>query len=218
MCTCASVGAATIFGYGDWSLVSAGSAGNIAFAVRSYDGSDEIVTVPNDYGGYPIAAIGAYAFATNEALRELTIDRNVTKIGDGAFMQCSALTKIEIPDSVTEIGEDAFYGCGKLVIYGTAESYAIEYAKAHDIDYVRTNVVTYVLGDADGDGAVRIFDVTVIQRHLIGMSVPDPATAERNGDVNFDGLDMTDATKIQRHLIKMPTAEPIGTPVEAVLS
>ena len=67
-----------------------------------------------------------------------------------------------------------------------------------------------VLGDADGDGAVTILDVTVIQRALANYTVAEPQLAEMCGDVNGSGLDITDATLIQRYLANYTTAYAIG--------
>jgi hypothetical protein len=217
VCCSLSVSAATVYRYGNWSLTALNTDGNIAFAVRSYDGSDAVVTVPNDYGGYPIIAIDAYAFAGNKTLQEVTIGDNITGIGEGAFMQCSALTKINVPDSVAEIGENAFSGSENTVICGTADSYAVEYAKEHEIDYIRTNVVTYILGDADGDGVITAIDATLVLRYLVKLSVPNIEIVERNGDIDGEGLDITDATLILRHVIEADVPYPIGSLVEQIL-
>ena len=71
-----------------------------------------------------------------------------------------------------------------------------------------------ILGDANGDGAVTIDDVTCIQRklaewHAIG-GFNDVAA-----DVNGSGeIDITDATLIQQWLASMETPYAIGEPIE----
>ena len=62
-------------------------------------------------------------------------------------------------------------------------------------------VITYIRGDADGDGDVSSIDVAVILRKLNDMPLP------------YDGLDITDATYIQRYLVEMPNPYHIGTTV-----
>lgn len=286
-CSCASFGAASVYKYGDWTLTALNTDGDTAFGVRSYDGSDAVVTVPNDYGGYPIIALNNYAFAGNKTVREVILSDRITSIGngaflsasnletvtltssvsaigesafsdtpalksidleyssvesigknaflnsgieeialpdtctaigDGAFAQCESLTKVEIPDGVTSIGDDAFRDSGNVVIYGTADSYAIAYAKEHEIDYVRTNVETYVLGDVNNDGEVDVVDATYIQRYLAGVPMKDREIIERNGDVDGGGIDVTDVVWILRYSVKIPIPYSVGTIVEAIVA
>ena len=67
---------------------------------------------------------------------------------------------------------------------------------------------SYIRGDADGDGEVTIADVTVIQRVLVGLSVP--AFNEKAADIDGKGLDITDATAIQRKLVSLIDLYGIG--------
>lgn len=286
-CSCASFGAASVYKYGDWTLTALNTDDITAFGVRSYDGSDAVVTVPNDYGGYPIIALNNYAFAGNKTVREVILSDRITSIGnsaflsasnletvtltssvseigesafsdtpalksinledssvetisektflnsgineialpetcnaisDNAFAQCESLTKAEIPDSVTSIGGDAFRDSGNVVIYGTADSYAIAYAKEHEIDYVRTNVVTYILGDVNNDGEVDVVDAIYIQRYLAGVPMKDREIIERNGDVDGGGVDVTDVVWILRYSVKIPIPYSVGTIVEAIVA
>ncbi len=67
-------------------------------------------------------------------------------------------------------------------------------------------VAPTILGDADGDGIVTIFDVTWIQRLLLDMKVPE-TFSEAAADADADGeISIIDATWIQRWLsgIKIP--------------
>ena len=70
-----------------------------------------------------------------------------------------------------------------------------------------------VLGDADGNGQVGITDVTVIQRRLAHIDVPDPERVDLVGNVTGSGkLDILDATLIQRWLAGLKTDPyPIGS-------
>ena len=60
--------------------------------------------------------------------------------------------------------------------------------------------ITYMRGDADGDSFVTISDVTRIQRVLADLEKDSNGIVKRNGDVDNNGLDITDATKIQMYL------------------
>ena len=67
---------------------------------------------------------------------------------------------------------------------------------------------TYLVGDADGDGAIAILDATRVQRLLAGL-VADELSAVR-GDINGNGLDILDATAIQRYIAGFETESAIG--------
>lgn len=72
-------------------------------------------------------------------------------------------------------------------------------------------VVTYLRGDADGDGEVTILDATVIQRRLVELLTP--SFDERAADVDGDGLNIVDATLIQRYLAEFDNIYHIGETV-----
>ena len=71
----------------------------------------------------------------------------------------------------------------------------------------------YIRGDADGDGYVEIYDVTLIQRVIAGIQ-PDPdGMITRRGDVNKNGLDVNDAKNIQKYLAQFNNVLGIGKTV-----
>ena len=208
LCFCASFGADTVYRYGDWTLGIVSGAEDYSFSIRSYDGEDAVVTVPNDYGGYPIIKIDSYALAANTNLQEVILSDQITSIGDGAFAQCGNLKKVALPYSVTQISDNAFQACDQVVIYASADSYAITYAKEHEIAYVCYE--TYVLGDANGDGEITLLDATVIQRYLCDLPVSDPDIVVRNGDIAGEGIEVSDATWIQRHVAGIEIPYEVG--------
>ena len=68
----------------------------------------------------------------------------------------------------------------------------------------------YLLGDADGDGAIMIVDCTLIQRDVAGLA-EIKADNRRVADVDSDGeICIFDATAIQRYLAEMNDSYPIG--------
>ena len=159
-----------------------------------------------------ITTVSDYAFA-DSGLIQVSLPETCVTIGDYAFVRCASLAKITIPDSVTEIEDTAFNECDALVIYCKTDSYAHEYAEANGIEYVLIDApyeVTFMLGDADGDGIITIMDATKIQRLLAELiEDPDGMIALR-GDCNGGGLDILDATKVQRWLADLEVAESIG--------
>ena len=161
-----------------------------------------------------IVEIPAYCFAEC-GINELFIPTSCLSIGNYAFYNCTSLSKIIIPDSVTSIANNAFTDCDNLVIYGSADSYAIEYAVESNIDYVITDnnpdVLSNILGDADNSGYVDIVDATFLQRYATHIYVPVSADILMQGDVDNSGsIEITDAGFIMRHLIHVATPYPIG--------
>ena len=89
------------------------------------------ITIPDS-----VTSIGNFAFIECTNLTTITIPDSVTSIGDGAFSWCENLTSITIPDSVTSIGDLAFDGCENLAIHALKGSYAEQYAKENEINFV----------------------------------------------------------------------------------
>ena len=74
------------------------------------------------------------------------------------------------------------------------------------------NASAGILGDADTDGEVTIFDATAIQRYLADLPVPN--FSEKAADADEDGgVTIFDATAIQRYLADLPSNPNIGKPI-----
>lgn len=163
-----------------------------------------------------VTAVPEYCFAEC-GFSEIILPLTCTSIGKMAFYNCTGLTKITIPESVTEIAENAFEGCSNLIIYGKRGSYAIEFAIANDIPYVETDykTVTYVIGDADGDGTVTIIDATKIQRVLVDLDEDTEGMVTLRGHTypEDDTLSIIDATRIQRYLVDFEVDAEFGKEV-----
>lgn len=114
LCSCIAVSAQTVYRYGDWTLTAVTGADEIAFGVHTYEGTDAAVTVPEDYGGYPITAVNSYAFSSDKTVREVTLHDRVSVIGIGAFLAASALEKVTLTSGVTSIGDSAFLNTQSL--------------------------------------------------------------------------------------------------------
>ena len=159
-----------------------------------------------------ISSVYSYTFLSS-GIESISFPDSCNTIKDNAFLQCENLAAAYIPPTVTEIGTDAFKGCDNLVIYAAGDSYAIEYAIANGIDYVITDApveVTYMVGDADGDGAVSILDATKIQRVLVELDDDPDGLIALRADSDGDGLNILDATRIQRYLADFVVDSPIG--------
>lgn len=72
-------------------------------------------------------------------------------------------------------------------------------------------------GDADGNGEVEIVDATYIQRHLAGITIPNPINMQAAVVSGDDELSIIDATLIQRKLVGLISVFPVEeqqTPTE----
>lgn len=85
-----------------------------AILVAYTGGTNENITIPSSFEGYPITGIGDYAFNNCTSITSVTIPSSVTSIGSRAFDGCTNLTSVTIPDSVTYIGSNAFKDCTSL--------------------------------------------------------------------------------------------------------
>lgn len=78
----------------------------------NYDISD--ITIPRKINGYPVTAIGEWAFSGNFNLTNVNIPDSVTEICNYAFCACPSLTSVDLPNSITHIAEATFAGCSSL--------------------------------------------------------------------------------------------------------
>lgn len=182
------------------------------------------------------AAIPTQCFYTCTGLKTAVLSDGVTSIGRLAFAACDSLEFIRIPENVTSIDEFAFNNCPNLVIYCYTDSYAHQYAVDNGFNYVLIDApvptepptepptdaptepptdvpepITFMLGDADGDGMVTILDATKIQRILVDLDTDDDGMITLRSLVDgADTLNIMHATKIQRWIAGFKTDDPIG--------
>ena len=84
-------------------------------------------------------------------------------------------------------------------------------AMAADVDTASAADSDFILGDADNDGRVTIFDATAIQRFLAELSVLSFNEAAADTDSSGD-IEIADATRIQRFLAEMCNVD--GSPLD----
>lgn len=103
-----------------------------------------------------ITGISDNSFPYFDHLEEVEIKPGLTTIGAQAFYGCESLSKIIIPSTVTNIGQD-FLWTGyywtydgshvtQAAVYAPYDSYAINYAKKNNIDYMIDLSVAEVSG------------------------------------------------------------------------
>lgn len=96
---------------GDYSYTIENGEATVTEVDTSVEGT---VIIPDELGGYPVTAIGDWAFEYCTEVTGVTIPDSVTSIGDRAFYYCPKLTSVTIGNGVETIGEWAFSNCGGL--------------------------------------------------------------------------------------------------------
>ena len=76
------------------------------------------------------------AFAGCETLTCVELGEGTEMLGKEAFLNCTNLTDIYLPNSLMKIGDACFNGCMKLTIHAPSGSFAEQYAKENEIDFV----------------------------------------------------------------------------------
>ena len=161
----------------------------------------------------------ANVFSNCKSLKHITIPSSVKRIEYYNFENCISLEYIVIPQSVEFLYNYNFNGVPKsMIIYGVPGSYAEEYANKNGFVFKDIKELPDpdeekpLLGDADSDGEVTIFDATSIQRYLAELPATgfhaDAADADGDGEVSI-----FDATAIQRYLAELATNPNIGKPI-----
>ena len=82
-----------------------------------------------------LKAIGPGTFKDCQKLKEIKLPEGLLMIEYKAFMNCLNLENVYIPASVKKISNYAFLDSNKVIINCPKDSYALEYAKKHDIKY-----------------------------------------------------------------------------------
>ncbi len=78
--------------------------------ISAYQGSDPIISTPEEIEGIKVTSIGSGAFSYNSDLREVTLTEGITSVEDFAFGECTALETVTLPSSLTWLGDFAFQG------------------------------------------------------------------------------------------------------------
>ena len=83
-----------------------------AYTVTGYSGFDDDVTIPAEYNGKPVTAVGDEAFRDNGNIIGINMP-SITSVGTLAFYGCHSLRRVSMP-SVTDVAERAFDYCYNL--------------------------------------------------------------------------------------------------------
>ena len=131
--------------------------------------------------------------------------------GDGQINFVVVLKDGYTLDSVTASG--AYKNVKSTGVENTYRITKVSGAVTISVATTKSETSGYILGDADGDGEITIFDATWIQRAVVDFELPSTFN-EAAADVDGDG-DITpfDATFVQRYLVDIPVPYAIGESV-----
>ena len=196
-----SIGTYSFYGCSSLSEVCIPSGVELSYG--SFQGCTALGSLTIDEG---IGEIPEQCFYGCSSLTEISLPDSVTVIGTRAFGECDGIRYLYLSDYVTSIGPNAFEGDEDLIIRCSKDAYAAQYAKDNNIK--AEYPYEYLIGDADGNEDVSVYDVTIIQRYLAHLLHGyDEELINLRGDVNNnDELDTIDVTLIQRFLAHMDTA------------
>ena len=95
-----------------------------AYSFEGFESDEEIVTVPDRYGGLPVIKINDEAFA-GSGVKRVFLPQCLEEIGSGAFLSCSALERIALPEGLISLGDSAFANCRSLAKINLPDSLKI---------------------------------------------------------------------------------------------
>ncbi len=178
------------------------------------------LTLPNS-----VTSIGPRAFYDCQSLASINIPAGVTVIPDNMLESCNSLTEITIPAGVTSIGSRALSGTSLRMVNCLAETpptadsnsfysntcskgtlcvppASLEAYKSAPVWSNFVNTKGIMAGDANGDGALTINDVTSVIDYLLNGNSGQYFSV--NADVNGDGkLSILDAAMLIEWLLEM---------------
>ncbi|MBQ3330687.1 MAG: leucine-rich repeat protein [Ruminococcus sp.] len=199
--------------YGCSSLTELSIPSNVALSFGAFQGCTglEVLTIEDG-----IDLIPEQCFYNCSSLTQIALPDSVKTIGIRAFGECTGLRYAYLSDNIESIADNAFENDNELIIRCERDSYAAQYAKENNIK--AEYLYRYLIGDADGDGRVTVFDVTVIQRMIAQLTDDPDGLIQLRGCIAGKKLDITDATLIQRKIAMLEIDYPIGEMTSAYTS
>ncbi len=147
--------------------------------IFGYDGTDTVVSIPEQLDGREVTAIADYAFRRCTDITEVVLPYTLVEIGNGAFFGCESLTHINIDTDRVEIGADAFRGCSGPVII------------AEDADGMVTAVCSSDDGTPDGIADPSVHNggqQVVIDDNSATVTTTYNAAITKNSIANYDKI------------------------------
>lgn len=96
-----------------------------------------------------------------DSLHTINLSEGLTTISARAMMTCHSLRNIAIPSTVTEINSLAFAQCKDIIVYGSRDSVAHQFAKEQNYGFVGYEL------DKNGDAVITAFDCPTVEDVII---------------------------------------------------
>ncbi len=130
------------------------------------------IVIPDTIDGYPVTAIGDYAFMSCTNLKSVTIGNKVTSIGYMAIVHCSSLTSITVDSSNANFSSD---------------EYGVLFNKN------KTKLIQYPIGKNKTEYAIPAEVITIMTSAFAGcdslVNVKIPDGVKTIGSYAFNGCD-----------------------------
>ena len=194
------------------------SNGDVTFYYADVNNADYSTTIPVDAGYYQVYALveatghyqsgrtGTYYFTIQKAPLSVTARSYTIRWGDplpdfqadyeGFKNDETEAVLTQKPQFSTTATPDCEPGNYSIDVYGAeARNYEITSYTGGIL-----SIVTWILGDANGDGSVDIADAVCIVNHVVGK--PNTTFIEAAADANGDGdIDIADAVHIVNYVV-----------------
>lgn len=153
----------------------------LLLSVGAFAEDAEFTFALNDAGdGYVVT--GYTGTASGVKVPDWYNQKPVTEIGGAAFQGNTRINSVSLPSTITRIGVAAFKNC-------TALSSVISYTASAE-----PPVAPALIGDADDNGVVDIYDALLVMQYDAGWNV---SLNVQNSDMNADNsIDLQDALQI----------------------
>lgn len=79
-----------------------------SYAVMTYEGNEEEVTIPDSYCGKPVTVLFDDLFKDHKEIKKVNIPNSVTNIGGFVFEGCDQLQNVRLPENLQEMWQYAF--------------------------------------------------------------------------------------------------------------
>lgn len=78
--------------------------------ITKYNGSDDVVVIPEQIDGVAVISIGKEAFLKNATIKKVIFNEGLVSIGENAFKECKSLAEIQLSSTIRDLGKKMLSG------------------------------------------------------------------------------------------------------------